>query len=56
MIKNARIEEGKTPSLQSGKRSEMVKEGQALAPGEKPEPDERQVRVEGAVEKPRPAF
>ncbi len=45
MIKNARIEEGKTPSLQSGKRSEMVKEGQALARGEKPEVDERHVQV-----------
>lgn len=45
MQKNARVEKGRTPSLQSGKRSTMVKHGQALAEGEQPETDEHQLVV-----------
>lgn len=55
MQKNARVEKGRTPSLQSGKRSTMVKRGQALAEGEQPERDERQLDVpveEHQLEKP----
>lgn len=55
MDKNARVEEGHTPSLQSGRRSTMVKRGQALAEGEQPEKDERQLVVsveEHQLEKP----
>ena len=43
MDKNARVEENKSPSLQSGKKAAFVKKGQALALGEKPERDERDI-------------
>jgi len=46
MEKNARIEKGKTPSLQSGERSTRVKSGQALAKGEHQKKDEKDLKIE----------
>lgn len=36
MIKDAQIKEGHTPSIVSGKKSTMIKKGEAVAAGEKP--------------------
>lgn len=34
MIKNSRIEEGKTPSVHSGRPSQMIKKGEAICEDE----------------------
>jgi hypothetical protein len=39
MIKNGRVEAGKTPSERSSGKSELVKNGQALKKGEPPVKD-----------------
>ena len=36
MIKNGKVEAGKTPSEVSGRRSQVIKEGSALRKDEKP--------------------
>ena len=45
MIKNGKVEAGKTPSEFSGKKSELVKRGVAVRKDEKPPKIERDLNI-----------